>query len=159
MKSIDKLSWFDERGGITAIWLDGQLINAIDHAWEIQDCSLGVKIESVVFLRKWRLIDRVGTVRLQPLSGCQLFRNSLQHNLNRHLLAFFSTFPQHLILLNSLFNVIRLGLPVLWPSETTGNTKTPKHSFLCKKMKNSLTATSFGVEFRRASGGGAECEQ
>ena len=97
MKPIDKLSWFDGTGSIAAIWLDDQLINAIDHAWEIQDCSLGVKIESVVFLRKRRLIDRVGTVRLQPLSGCQLFRNSVQHNLNRFLQALFSSFSQHLI--------------------------------------------------------------
>ena len=135
MKSIDKLSRFDGTGSIAAIWLDGRLINAIDRAWEIQDYPLGVKIESVVFLRKRRLIDRVGTVRLQPLSGCQLFRNSLQHNLNRHLLAFFSTFPQHLILLNSLFNVIRLGFPVLWPWENTGNSKIPKKFLSWQKVK------------------------
>ena len=135
MKSIDKLSRFDGAGSIAAIWLDGQLINAIDHTWEIQDCPLGVKIESVVFLRKRRLIDRVGTVQLQPLSGCQLFRNSVQHNLKRLLLAFFSSFSQHLILYNSLFNVICLGFPVLWPWENTGNFKTPKNSFLGKKWK------------------------
>ena len=140
LEASDEIYW-----QIVTVWWDGQYCSNLIRwpgfqqcDWlcrEIQDCPLGVKIESVVFLRKRRLIDRVGTVRLQPLSGCQLFQNSLQHNLNRHLLAFFSTFPQHLILLNSLFNVIRLGFPVLWPWENTGNSKIPKKFLSWQKVK------------------------
>ena len=137
LEASDEIYW-----QIVVVWWDRQYCSNLIR-WPAYQCDwpclrnsrlfLGCKIESVVFLRKWRLIDRVGTVRLQPLSGCQLFRNSVQHNLNRFLQALFSSFSQHLI--KQFIQCHSFGAPCSLTIRNHRWHQNSKKSFLGKKWK------------------------